>query len=157
MQSTEKQWYLSKTIIGGLIAAIIGAMTTVGFVQGDALSEEAPAITELVVGIGLLVSSALSIWGRLTAKTKLTLTNGKGKVPIIILCLLVVVLAGCTEVQMSPRYSMLLDRALSHAEEFDERCQDPNNPNRWEDCRLNSERTTAALALMADARDGEAD
>ena len=78
---------------------------------------------------------------------------------VLMLAIAAVLVGGCSEVQMSPRYGATVDAALNHARELDARCnpEDPNAIIDYEACRINSAHTTKALALIVDARDGEAD
>ncbi len=64
----NKKWYLSKGAAGAIAAIILGVIGVLGFdTQG-----ETESLTGLIMQIGVVVTSAIALYGRLTAKTKLT-------------------------------------------------------------------------------------
>ena len=67
-----KPWYLSKTIIGSLITAVVGVLALLGYVMpGDSagfLTDQAVIAVEAVAG---LVGVGLAVYGRFKAKTKI--------------------------------------------------------------------------------------
>lgn len=73
-----KKWYLSKTLWAGLITLIVGILTTFKVIQiGPVLVEnivaEQEGISQVVVGLFEMIAGAVVLWGRLIAKTELTL------------------------------------------------------------------------------------
>ena len=68
-----KPWYTSKTLWGSVISfAVIGLGIINRPEQAAALEAEAGNIIAIVAGVIGLVSSAVAIYGRFVAKTKLT-------------------------------------------------------------------------------------
>lgn len=73
----EKPWYRSKTTIASIITIAVGVLTTFGVIHiGPVQIENVPAevegISQAVVGIIGMVLGAIALWGRITAKTKIT-------------------------------------------------------------------------------------
>lgn len=68
----EKPWYLSKTILAALIIGICGILTLFGVSQGTAAGAEAEPIADNIIGLITAISGLVVIWGRITAKKKLT-------------------------------------------------------------------------------------
>lgn len=68
----EKSWYLSKGIIGAIIAGIAGllAMFKVGW-SGN-VPGETESIVAIVEQVAVVVGALIALWGRLTAKTTIT-------------------------------------------------------------------------------------
>ena len=76
MDST-KPWYLSKTVWASLLVAIVGLLnvlgiTHVGPIQVANMAKEQDAITDTAVNVVITVFGLIALWGRLTARTKLT-------------------------------------------------------------------------------------
>ena len=65
---TEKSWYKSKGVIGGIMASIVGFSSLLGM---TITPEEEIALRELVVALLTVAAGALSAYGRLTARDKI--------------------------------------------------------------------------------------
>ena len=63
-----KPWYLSKGLMGSIIAALPTALGILGFKLDPSFGE---AVNALIVAGTTLGGAALSFWGRLTAVKKL--------------------------------------------------------------------------------------
>ena len=68
-----KPWYRSKGIIGGVLGAVAGIVAMFGYVFSPAEVEQTMNnVLLIVVSAEAIVGSALAIWGRVKAKTKIT-------------------------------------------------------------------------------------
>ena len=103
-----KDWYKSKAVWGGIVAAVSGmlVMFGVGAVEGE---EE--SIVELIMQAVAIVGGIVAIVGRLVAKSRLAAPSGRTFKLLLVICAACVMAAagGCSEVQVSPVYSALLD------------------------------------------------
>jgi hypothetical protein len=63
-----KPWYLSRGVIGSVVAIAAGAAAVFNY-QIDASLQA--GITEEILGIGSLVGGALALWGRIRASRKI--------------------------------------------------------------------------------------
>jgi hypothetical protein len=82
-------------------------------------------MVDMLTQIGIFAAGALALWGRLTARKKVTL---KGKAKAAAGCLPVILLlgiftAGCSQVQMSPSYRQSVEKQSILITELDRRCQ----------------------------------
>ena len=69
-----KKWYQSKAVLGSILTLVaVGLkMSGAGF-EGDEESTSLNAILAVAENVGALTGIAMTIWGRATAKTKVTL------------------------------------------------------------------------------------
>lgn len=67
-EKDEKPWYLSKTVIAGMVTVLIGICSALGFVGFEA---ETDSIAELVLQLTTAVAGAVAIYGRITATKKI--------------------------------------------------------------------------------------
>ena len=107
-----KDWYKSKAVWGGIVAAVSGmlVMFGVGAVEG-----EEDSIVELIMQAVAIVGGIVAIVGRLVAKSRLAAPSGRTfKLLLLVLCAACVMAAagGCSEVQVSPVYSALLGQTV---------------------------------------------
>lgn len=66
-----KPWYLSKTIWGGVLAALVGALGLFGLgFPADFVSGVTDDVVRSIEAGVALVGGALAIWGRVKAVTK---------------------------------------------------------------------------------------
>lgn len=68
-EQESKPWYLSRGVIGGLVAMVIGIVGAFGF--GAGLVGEQAAIVDTVLQIATAGAGALAVWGRIRAKKKI--------------------------------------------------------------------------------------
>ena len=73
----EKPWYLSKTTWATIITMLVGLATAfkwvhIGPIVVDNLQAESEGVSQTIIGGIEFVLGAIGLWGRLTAKTKLT-------------------------------------------------------------------------------------
>ena len=112
-----KQWFKSKTVWAGIVTAVVGglAMFGVGQVQGE---EE--QIVELIMQIVLVISGALTIVGRIVAKSKI---KAPGGLPVILLAAGLLMFTGCSCPQADPAVldSLETTAVVGHAQAAD--CQ----------------------------------
>ena len=67
-----KPWYRSKSVIGGVLAAVAGVAALIGYQFGPAEVEATSKDTLIVIeGVVTIVGAALAIWGRVAAKTRI--------------------------------------------------------------------------------------
>lgn len=66
LNTPSKPWFLSKSVIGGIVAGAAGITGLYGMDLDQAELEG------ILVGVGGIVGSILAIYGRVTAKTTLT-------------------------------------------------------------------------------------
>ena len=64
----EKKWWQSKTMWAGIVALILGILSTAGAVD---LSGEADIIVEKIMDIVTGIAGFIAIYGRVTAKSKI--------------------------------------------------------------------------------------
>lgn len=145
MTEDNKKWYRQRTFWMGFGIIVNAPLLAFGV---------PPTI---VAGISAIVLGLAIIFMREAISSLFEKVNGNGKVPIIILCLLLLTVAGCSDVIMSPAMSTNLDSAIIHATDLDNRAN-PADPNIAPDvpaARENSRVTTKFLKAIADARDGK--
>ena len=70
----NKKWYLSKTVIGGIVAGIAGIAGLFNFTLD---TEAQTGITELIIGMSTLFGSALAVYGRVKATKGIEGGNAK--------------------------------------------------------------------------------
>lgn len=91
-----KNILLSKTVIGGLVAMVCAAL---GFWNVEVLATDQAELTQLLLTLGTVVGSLVSIVGRIVASKKVTVRVGKppaGLGSLAVLALTAATLAGCT-------------------------------------------------------------
>ena len=67
-----KPWYRSKSVVGGVLAAVAGVAALIGYQFSPAEVEATSNDTLIVIeGIVTIVGAALAIWGRIAAKTRI--------------------------------------------------------------------------------------
>jgi len=70
----EKPWYKSKTIIGSLVMLAIVIARALGYDDiASVVDEQSAALTDNILQAAGAVAFFLTLWGRLTAKSKITL------------------------------------------------------------------------------------
>ena len=69
-EKDNKPWYLSKTVIAGIVTMIIGVAGTFGL--GAAIEGEKDQIVDVVIQIATALAGLVAVYGRLTAKKKIT-------------------------------------------------------------------------------------
>jgi protein-S-isoprenylcysteine O-methyltransferase Ste14 len=64
-----KPWYLSKTIISSIVGSVFTLLLIMGIVLPDTITSDvfAQQVTDVIAGIGTLVSTIIAIYGRVTA------------------------------------------------------------------------------------------
>lgn len=67
-EKDQKPFYLSKTVIAGMVAIAIGIASAFGI---GGLEAETEITTELILQLTTAVAGLVAIYGRLTAKKKL--------------------------------------------------------------------------------------
>lgn len=82
-EQPTKPWYQSKTVLASLFAVLLTILTAlkvthVGAVQVDQVAAEQDNLIELISQIGVVVASAVAIYGRVTAKAKIASGSGSG-------------------------------------------------------------------------------
>ncbi len=66
----NKPWYLSKTVLAGIVTMVIGIAGAFGF--GAALEGEKDMLIDTVLQITTAVAGIVAVYGRLTAEKELT-------------------------------------------------------------------------------------
>lgn len=69
----EKKWWESRGVLGSLATMAIGIAAGVGLVTEDEAAALTDQTAELLLAFGALVSGAVSLWGRIAARRRLTL------------------------------------------------------------------------------------
>ena len=74
--TTVKSWWKSKTVISGLLTAVIGVLVTVGVLTPEAASaENVGAISdnwvEVATSVGIIITGLTAVYGRVKATSKL--------------------------------------------------------------------------------------
>ena len=70
---TTKPWYLSKGVWGSVLVLVSLLLGAIGKPDiADKVAEESSNIIAWIQSAGLLVGGVLALWGRLTAKAKIT-------------------------------------------------------------------------------------
>jgi len=70
----EKPWYKSKTIIGSLVMLAVVIARALGYDDiASVVDEQSAALTDNILQVAGAVAFFLTLWGRLTAKSKITL------------------------------------------------------------------------------------
>jgi hypothetical protein len=64
-EQENKPWYLSRGVMGGLVAMAIGVATVFGI---EGMAGEKEALTEVILGIATALAGALAAYGRIKAK-----------------------------------------------------------------------------------------
>jgi len=64
---SNKPWYKSKTVWGGIVALLAGIAGIFGYTLGI---EEQAVLTSALIGIGSAVGGLLAVYGRVTAVEK---------------------------------------------------------------------------------------
>jgi hypothetical protein len=65
-EKENKPWYLSRGVVGGLVAVMIGVAGTLFGIAG--LEAEKEQIIDMVLQISTIIAGAVAMWGRLRAK-----------------------------------------------------------------------------------------
>ena len=148
MQET-KQWYSSRAVWAGIVAAIIGILGAFGVDVVDSPDSIADNIVALVVAISGLVT----ILGRIKATKKIVSRKTQSVLKTIILLALTGILAGCGPITVhDPAYLVELDRAAATTRALTEQCYagqiDPN------DCCNGLDAAYKVLAAFSDAAHG---
>ena len=69
----EKKWYLSKGVWGSALVVIVTLLTLLGKKgEADVIEEQSGAISDSIIQLVTIGAGLLALWGRLTAKTKVT-------------------------------------------------------------------------------------
>lgn len=145
MEST-KEWYKSKTIWASLVVLVTGLLATFGV--GDFGSEQ-DAIVDTIMQIVTAVCGIVALVGRITAKSKLTGPKNTGTYSIL-LCLILLLFAGCGDVQMSPDYAQQLETSAINVAELNKRCQGGDD----EACKRGLDKASETLDLLVDGLHG---
>lgn len=67
-EKDQKPWYLSKTVIAGIITAVIGITSAFGV----GIEAEKDAIIDFVLQLATAIAGVVAIYGRMTATKKIT-------------------------------------------------------------------------------------
>lgn len=70
--SEKKPWYLSKTIIAATLTAMCGFLVLFGVGEAKPAAKEVGPIADVIIGLLTAIMSAVAIWGRIKANTKIT-------------------------------------------------------------------------------------
>ncbi len=75
MPGTEvKKWFASKAIWGTILVLVVVLLRAFGQeVPAEAIEAEAGGLADWIIQAVTLVAAALTFWGRITAKTDITL------------------------------------------------------------------------------------
>lgn len=73
MEPTTKPWYLSKTVIAGVLGALLTLAQMLGWTQATGIDKD--SIAQNIVNVAEGILYLVTIVGRLTAKHDLTLTK----------------------------------------------------------------------------------
>jgi len=73
----SKLWWKSKTVLASLVTVVVGILTAinidhVGNVQVENVQANASGIVDQLLGLGAMATGVIALYGRLTAKSKLT-------------------------------------------------------------------------------------
>ena len=149
----------NKNIIQSLTvwgAILIGICTAVFRTMGkqaaaDALQNSSTDFTALLTLAGQGIGLVMVIVGRFKAKTTLTVLPTAA--PILILCVLLAGMTGCSQVQMSAPYTQQTEQAAIAVHQFDNLCQagDCNA------CQMGLRRADKTLQLLTNALHGTVD
>ncbi len=94
-----KAWYKSKTVWAGVVTAVIGMLTTIG-VAGNLASEQ-DTIANLLTQLGVMVGGIVAVYGRMTAKGRVTTATGT-PIPMILICVMLsLFIGGCSRVNLT--------------------------------------------------------
>jgi len=151
MMNDVKEWYQSRTVWASLVTVAVGLMATAGWVD---LTGEQETIVDLIMQAVLLISGFTALWGRVTAKAKIRPLDdgGRGTRSMGMLLLAwVVLLAGCSQVQMSPPYQAMLEQSAIQAAELNDRCQRGDETA----CRDGLAAVAETLQLLVDGLQGQ--
>lgn len=118
----KKEWYLSKTVWGGIVAAVVGVLSMFGV--GDIAGEQ-DTITELIMQTITVISGIVAVYGRITASrgVKTPLKTKNAVLPFI--CVLGLFVGGCLYADQTTK-NVLKQEAIVIAE-LNKRCQDSND------------------------------
>ena len=69
-----KHWYLSKGVVGGLVAAILIVYKLLGYMLPEGVTEDTVTdnIVNVTTSIAALAATAIAIYGRVAAKSKIS-------------------------------------------------------------------------------------
>jgi hypothetical protein len=157
MNEEKEVWYKSKGVWGSLFVMILGILqamniSSIGPVSVENVAAEQDTLVEMLTQIGIFAAGALALWGRLTARKKILL-KGKPKAAInciLIILLLGIFLAGCSQVQMSPSYRQSVEKQSILITELDRRCQAGDSNA----CAEGLHEASETLNMIVDAMDG---
>ena len=65
----SKPWFLSKGVIGAVVAGIAGLLAVFKVGWGSGLPGESESIAAIVEQVTVVIGALIALWGRLTAKT----------------------------------------------------------------------------------------
>lgn len=157
MNEEKEVWYQSKGVWGSLFVMVLGILqalniSDIGPVSVENVTAEKETMVEMLTQVGIFAAGALALWGRLTAKKKVTL---KGKATAGTKCILIIFLlgmftAGCSQVQMSPSYRLETERMNNRLQELNKRCQAGDN----EACKEGLRIATTHVQYIVDAIHG---
>ncbi|HIJ67454.1 MAG TPA: hypothetical protein HPP87_04625 [Planctomycetes bacterium] len=122
-----KQWYQSRAVWAGIVAAIVGILGTFGVEVPDSPDSIADNIVALIVA----VAGIITIIGRVTAKKKIVSANNSSA-KLTILIVLFTLVSGCFGpiTVHDPAYLVELDNAVGTTRALAEQCYagqlDPN-------------------------------
>lgn len=68
----NKHWYLSKGVIGGVVAFVCGVLLTTGVLNEQVAEADINTIADKIVAIVGALAALVAIIGRITAKAKIT-------------------------------------------------------------------------------------
>lgn len=69
----EKPFYMSKGVWGSVIVVLVTVLTLLGRKEeADIVNEQSGAISETIIQLVTIAAGALALWGRLSAKSKVT-------------------------------------------------------------------------------------
>ena len=73
---TVKSWYKSKTVVAGLLTALIGTLVSTGVLTPEAATpENIEAISttwiDVATSVGIIVTGLLAVYGRVKAQTSI--------------------------------------------------------------------------------------
>ena len=125
MENAEtKQWYLSKGVWGGIVAAVIGVLSMFGV---GAVNAEQETITELIMQIVSVIAGIVAVYGRITANKNITKPTNEKKIFALTICLFAMFLGGCLYADQTTK--AILQQEAIVINEINKRCQDSNDCN----------------------------
>jgi len=127
--------------MAALVVAVIGSLSIMGVGQ---LDDEQESITELIMQIVSVIGGIIALIGRIQAKKKIGMWLILAALPAMLM------IGGCSDVQMTPAYHAQLQRAVMVSRELNQRCMEGEQAA----CQEGLAETSKTLQLLLDAANG---